>query len=186
VNACRGGAPLIEPCALAALVGRIGGVAGEAASSVWITRAARLEDARAGDLAPFVRPGLAFAARAALERGAALLCDETLARLVGSPPGKVWIHPRPAWGLASVLDFCAPPVAPPVIGEGTVLGPHVVLEPGVVIGARVVVGAGTVIGRPGFGWVEGPDGLLRAMPQLGGVSRPSTPARSRRPSSDAA
>ena len=31
------------------------------------------------------------------------------------------------------------------------------------------VEAGSVIGRPGFGWAAGPDGAVRAIPQLGGV-----------------
>lgn len=37
------------------------------------------------------------------------------------------------------------------------------------IGARVRIGHCTVIGRPGFGWATGPNGAVRAIPQLGGV-----------------
>jgi UDP-3-O-[3-hydroxymyristoyl] glucosamine N-acyltransferase len=55
------------------------------------------------------------------------------------------------------------------IGEGSSVGPNAVIYGGSVIGARVSVGAGAVIGRPGFGWVTGPNGRLRRMPQRGGV-----------------
>lgn len=71
------------------------------------------------------------------------------------------------------------------IGDRTVIGPNVVIGPGVsigedceiraaasvmcaIIGARTVVLSGARIGEPGFGFAEGPTGLVR-IPQLGRV-----------------
>jgi len=56
-----------------------------------------------------------------------------------------------------------------VIGAHSQIGPNAVIYDGAYLGARVSVGACSVVGRPGFGWVEGPDGQLRRIPQLGGV-----------------
>jgi UDP-3-O-[3-hydroxymyristoyl] glucosamine N-acyltransferase len=56
-----------------------------------------------------------------------------------------------------------------VIGDGVSLAPHVHLYPGVTIGNNVRIGTGSVVGQPGFGWVQSPQGELRAMPHVGGV-----------------
>lgn len=55
------------------------------------------------------------------------------------------------------------------VGRGCCIGPHAVVYGNVVLGAHVSIGAGAIIGRPGFGWVSGPGGDLRRMPQPGGV-----------------
>ena len=71
------------------------------------------------------------------------------------------------------------------IGDGAVIGPGAIIGPGVVIGAECVVSpravvtfaivgartrilAGAVIGEAGFGFVLGPEGMVR-LPQLGRV-----------------
>ncbi len=71
------------------------------------------------------------------------------------------------------------------IGEGAEIGPHAYIGPGVVIGAGAKIGAGVTIshaligegvkilpgariGQSGFGFVAGPDGLIK-VPQLGRV-----------------
>jgi UDP-3-O-[3-hydroxymyristoyl] glucosamine N-acyltransferase len=111
---------------------------------------------------------IAHAVEAAM-RGALLLVD---ARLVAKGPlaeVPAWVHEHPAWAMARVLDACDTPNTPASYGDGCVLGERVVLAPRVVIGNRVRIDAGSVIGRPGFGWATGPDGSVRAIPQLGGV-----------------
>jgi len=71
--------------------------------------------------------------------------------------------------MAHALDLCSVHPSEPVVGEGTTLGLHAVIHPGVVLGKNVTIGAHAVIGHPGFGWAWGPDGSVRAVPQLGGV-----------------
>lgn len=117
-----------------------------------------------------------------------VLCSAELgARL---PAGNRWQHEHPEWVLAELLDAAQaaadePPAAAidssaelgsgavvlpgASVGPGSSVGPNAVVYGNVAIGARVSIGAGAVIGRPGFGWVTGPDGRLRRMPQLGGV-----------------
>lgn len=122
---------------------------------------------------------------AASASNAVLLCKPELGGRVGA--GRRWLHPHAEWVLAELLDQAPPPEAGSgvarsaqispgavvlpgaTIGEGSSVGPNAVIYGGSVIGARVSVGAGAVIGRPGFGWVTGPDGRLRRMPQRGGV-----------------
>ena len=55
------------------------------------------------------------------------------------------------------------------VGAGSCIGPNAVIYGGAQIGRRVSIGPLAVIGRPGFGWVTGPEGRVRRMPQLGGV-----------------
>ncbi len=102
------------------------------------------------------------------------------------PEGRRWVHPQAAWVLAQLLVECSPPTSSELdptasaartavihpgvqIGAGSVIEEHAVLYGGVRIGARVRIGAGSVLGRPGFGWVKGPEGRLERMPQPGGV-----------------
>jgi UDP-3-O-[3-hydroxymyristoyl] glucosamine N-acyltransferase len=118
-----------------------------------------------GDLAPLFRADRMADARAAVERGAALLIAAPLA--LRAPRG--WVHAHASWAMAALLDTCTTQLPPPRAGEGVTLGEGVVLHPGVILGDRVKVGANTVIGHPGFGWATGPDGTVRAVPQLGGV-----------------
>lgn len=117
---------------------------------------------------------------------AVVLCRPELAGRLAT--GRRWVHPHAEWVLAELLDDApaAPSssvIAPTAqispgatvlpgarIGASSTVGPGAVIYGGVVIGERVSVGAGAVIGRPGFGWVTGPDGRTRRMPQRGGVS----------------
>lgn len=104
---------------------------------------------------------------------------------------RAWLHPHPSWVVARLL-LALPPleslsaadaggptrsagVHPSAVVHASVtLHPSVVVEAGavvfprVVVGQRVVIGAGSVVGRPGFGWAQGPDGMIR-IPQLAGV-----------------
>lgn len=161
-------AVLVAGTSLAALVERLGGAlpSGERGlEERRIVRAAPLEEAGEGDLAPLLRASRLEAAQAASARGATLLVAADLA--TRAPAG--WRHAHAAWALAHVLDTSSSPLPPPIVGEGSSLGPGVVLHPGVVVGRNVRVGPNAVVGGPGFGWATGPDGATRAVPQLGGV-----------------
>lgn len=159
---------LARPCTLGDLVLRHGGAlrgAGEAE----VSRVATLGEAGEGDLTPLLSAKYVALAGAARARGALVLVDGELAGDARAARVAAWVHPQGSWALAGVLDACAPNDAPPVMGEGCVVEANAVVAPGVVLGKRVVIGAGSVIGRPGFGWAAGPDGHVRAIPQLGGV-----------------
>jgi UDP-3-O-[3-hydroxymyristoyl] glucosamine N-acyltransferase len=108
------------------------------------------------------------AAGEAASRGAALLVDAAIVDRVGRA-GASWVHEYATWAMAGVLDGAEVPDVPAVVGAGCSIAPSAVLGPRVVLGARVVVGDGAVIGHPGFGWAHGPDGRVRAVPQLAGV-----------------
>ncbi len=54
------------------------------------------------------------------------------------------------------------------LGAGCTLYPHVTLREGCVLGAGVILHAGAVVGSDGFGYVPGPDGLVK-IPQVGSV-----------------
>jgi UDP-3-O-[3-hydroxymyristoyl] glucosamine N-acyltransferase len=129
---------------------------------------ATIETAAHGDLAPFLSARFAKEAEAAAARGATLLVASELTSRLGRG-ATAWTHDYAAWALAHVLDRCLVDDALPAVGAGTKRGEHVVLERRVVVGKRVTIGHGSVIGNPGFGWAFGPDGAVRAMPQLGGV-----------------
>ncbi len=167
---------------LAALSARLGGsVATEASTSapggapatgadVAPTHLVPVHLAIAGDLAPLLASRFVKAARAAAERGAALLVDATLARELGPVDGgRAWVHPHGTWALAALLDTALVDDTPAVVDPSSRIAPTAVLGPRVVVGARVTIGAGAVIGHPGFGWAFGPGGQLRPVPQLGGV-----------------
>jgi UDP-3-O-[3-hydroxymyristoyl] glucosamine N-acyltransferase len=152
------------------LASRFGGgcAPGGRGDEAWVERVAPVEVAGEGDLAPLLSSRYARAAEAALERGASLLADASLAPRLPSG-SRVWTHAHAAWALASVLDEHAEEATAPVVGEGAAIAPNVTLCPRVVLGKNVTIGAGAVIGAPGFGWATGPDGSLRRVPQLGGV-----------------
>ncbi len=133
-----------------------------------LTRVTTIEAAAEGDLAPFLAARFTKQAEAAAARGATLLVASELAPRVARG-ATAWVHDYAAWALAHVLDGCLVDDALPTVGAGTKHGEHVVFERRVVVGKRVTIGHGSVIGAPGFGWAFGPDGAVRAMPQLGGV-----------------
>jgi len=56
-----------------------------------------------------------------------------------------------------------------VLGEGSILFPGVVLYKGTKVGRRVRIHSNTVIGSDGFGYVADEAGVLRKIPQKGGV-----------------
>ncbi|MBX3125500.1 MAG: UDP-3-O-(3-hydroxymyristoyl)glucosamine N-acyltransferase [Polyangiaceae bacterium] len=112
------------------------------------------------------------------------LCTPELAGRL--PTGRRLSHGHAAWALARLLAGAAPAAAGRVhpsarvaatavvepgvgVGEDARIEAGAVIYAGVTLGARVRIGAGAVIGRPGFGWVEGPDGQRERMPQPGGV-----------------
>ena len=152
---------------LEALAVRLGGrVVAGASRAPW--RIAPVGAAAEGDLAPVLASRFVKAARAAAGRGAALLVDASVASaLVGAEAS--WVHEHAAWALAGLLEDALVPDAPPIVGEGSRVAPTAILGPRVVLGARVTLGAGAVVGHPGFGWAFGPEGAIRALPQLGGV-----------------
>ncbi len=125
-----------------------------------------------GDLAPLLRRGLVAEARAALVRGATVLAAADLAALLPSTAaaGVVWSHPHAAWAMACVLEqYADAPETPVAFGENASVGAHAVFGPRVIVGARVTIGPSSVIGEPGFGWADGPGGVRKRIPQLGGV-----------------
>lgn len=152
---------------LGALAARLGGqVLGSASTSPRYLRPVGV--AGAGDLAPVLSSRYLKAALLASGRGAALLVEASLATAVQESRPR-WVHEHAIWALACVLDDALVPDTPALVGEGTRVAPTAVLGPRVVLGARVTVGAGAVVGHPGFGWAHGPGGVVRAVPQLGGV-----------------
>jgi UDP-3-O-[3-hydroxymyristoyl] glucosamine N-acyltransferase len=125
--------------------------------------------AGAGDLTVLLNARYVDDAISAVGRGAMLLVDESLAvrEAVSALPG--WFHPQASWAMAELLDLADAPANDPVVGADCRIGPGVHLLPRVQIGARVTIAPGAVIGAPGFGWLTGPDGKSREIPQLGGV-----------------
>ena len=170
-NAAWDGVVRLRIAPLRALAARHGGmvVSGEAYAPARIVPPSA---ATAGDLAPVLSARNTDAAREAASRGAALLVDPVIGgrlECVRRQTGAVWLHPHATWAMAALLDEAIVAHAPALVGEGSAVAPTAVLGPRVVLGKGVVVGAGTVIGHPGFGWTTGPDGAVRAVPQLGGV-----------------
>lgn len=125
------------------------------------------ETAEKGALAPLLAPRYVAAARAAVERGAVLLIDASLAEQHPELPG--WVHPYAGYALAELLTYADCPNEPPRVGPGSECDPSALLAPRVVVGRRVSIGAYSVIGQPGFGFVPSPSGELRRLPHLGGV-----------------
>jgi UDP-3-O-[3-hydroxymyristoyl] glucosamine N-acyltransferase len=131
-------------------------------------RIAPIGVAGSGDLAPLLAARFVKSAREAVQRGAALLVDASLAGTVTQAPA-LWVHEHATWAMAALLDEAIVPDVPAVVGPGCVIAPTAILGPRVVVGARVTIGPGAVIGHPGFGWAFGAAGAVRPVPQLGGV-----------------
>lgn len=121
-----------------------------------------------GAVAVTARPRLAFALTAGRLHRA-----RRPGKALSKPPLDADIHP------AAFVDETAD------IAAGASIGPHVYIGPGVVIGAGAEIGAGAGIthavigkgvrilpgariGQPGFGFIEGPGGIVE-VPQLGRV-----------------
>lgn len=129
---------------------------------------ASIDLASEGDLAPLLSPRFAAAARAAIERGAALLVDSAAAGSMGGAPA-AWQHDHAKWALAALLAEVRVEDAGAVWGADCTIAPSAVLGPRVVLGDRVVIGPGCVIGYSGFGWALGPGDAVCPIPQLAGV-----------------
>jgi UDP-3-O-[3-hydroxymyristoyl] glucosamine N-acyltransferase len=189
------GVPLVRASSLDEISARLGGVVDEDARQRIVVRVVSPPDARdATDLVVLTHPRfLPLAERAT----GVVLCSQSLASRL--PAGSRWQHSHAEWALAELLDWIANPKveAPPVrsalvdpaanvasdvavgagaviqagavVGSGSVIGENAVVCRGARLGQRVTVGPLAVIGRPGFGWVRGPSGETRRMPQLGGV-----------------
>jgi UDP-3-O-[3-hydroxymyristoyl] glucosamine N-acyltransferase len=190
----RRGIALPEPERVADLVERLGGDVDPGAAGTCIERIVTPGQASAAE--ELVVLSSARQSAAAARAPGVVLCRSDLAARV--PAGRRWLHPQPMWVVAALLSSLSGPdaisgrhetarvepgaeLAPDVelgagavvragarIGRGSRIGENAVIYGRVEIGQRVVVGALAVIGRSGFGWVEGPDGLVR-VPQLGGV-----------------
>jgi UDP-3-O-[3-hydroxymyristoyl] glucosamine N-acyltransferase len=159
----------LTPRSIAELADQYGGRIRSGAAGI-VRRLVPVRQAERGDLAPLLHARYAGDAVRAAERGALVLVDEAvLERRADVARLPSWVHPHAGWALAEVLGSVDVAAPPPVIGEGCRIGPGVQLMPGVRLGARVTIDAGAVIGSPGFGWVTGPDGRPRAVPQKGGV-----------------
>ncbi|HEX7664400.1 MAG TPA: hypothetical protein VF407_07820, partial [Polyangiaceae bacterium] len=148
------------------LAARFGGETNPAENKP-LGRIVPIETAAAGDLAPLTHPRFASFALPALDRGASLLVDASLADRVDRTRA-IWIAPNASLVLAKLLASCPIEDVAPVVDPSAKIGPHVVLHPRVVIGKNVTIGAHAVIGNPGFGWAFGSEGAV-AIPQLGGV-----------------
>ena len=167
------GVPL-APRALGDLAARHGGEIrnGDGSSNVksfTIRRLVPITRAAAGDLTVLLHARYIDDAARAVSRGAAILVDEAFAARPDVALLPAWVHPHAAWTLATLLDTADAPLDEPVIGEGCKIGPGVHLAPRVKLGARVTIAPGAIIGAPGFGFLTGPYGSTRDMPQLGGV-----------------
>lgn len=126
-----------------------------------------------GAIAATAAPRLAFARLAArlhsdrrLDIGAGISPSATVAE-------SARIHETAVIGAGADIAERCDIGANAVIGPGVVLGPDCAVGPNAVIshaivGARCAFLAGAVIGDAGFGFVPGPEGLVR-MPQLGRV-----------------
>jgi UDP-3-O-[3-hydroxymyristoyl] glucosamine N-acyltransferase len=189
------GVPLAEPQSLEDLATRFGGEVDEDARLRIVMRVVSPRDARdATDLVVVTNTRWVELARNVT---GVLLCSERLASRL--PKGLRWRHSHAEWALSELLlafaardgdtlpvrDAIVSPRAQvasdvavgagaviqsgAVVGSGSRIGENAVVFGGVRIGQRVIVGPLAVIGRPGFGWVEGPDGRTSRMPQLGGV-----------------
>jgi len=161
------GVPL-APRPLENLAQRHGGALRNGAKGV-VRRLVPVQRANAGDLTVLLHARYVEDAIRATTRGALLLIDEALTKRgdVAGLPG--WFHPHAAWAMAELLDVGDVSMDQPVVGSDCRIGPGVHLLPRVVIGSRVTIGPGAVIGAAGFGFVTGPDGKTREIPQLGGV-----------------
>ncbi len=118
-----------------------------------------------------------------IETAAAKLVYAAIAGRLHAP--RLDTGPDPVIGAGAELHPTAVIGAGAEIGERCVLGANVVIGPGVKIGADCIIGAaasvhfsilgdrvrllaGARLGEDGFGFVEGPDGVVR-LPQLGRV-----------------
>ena len=182
------------PRSLAELIASLGGEADDPLASITTITALATPGSTHDEhtLIPLLRAGYLAAAHSAC--GVVLTTPSLGARL---PPGRRWLHPDPTAVLAALLGPAPRPAderhlalidpaarvaasacigagavlrAGVTVGEDVVVEARVVLEAGVELQARSRVGAGSILGRPGFGWLPGPDGSpSRRLAHPGGV-----------------
>lgn len=188
---------LSAPLCLGDLAERLGGKLDPGLASQKIHALSAPEELNeAGCLVPVFRPRSLRDLKSPPPDGTVFLVLPSLAERL--PPGRRWHHEAPPEVLASLLEEGSrgeefpderalaqidpgASLAPSArigagavvrsgawVGEGVILEPRVILFGGVVLEAGVRVGAGSVLGRPGFGWLPGPQGTRR-MPHRGGV-----------------
>jgi UDP-3-O-[3-hydroxymyristoyl] glucosamine N-acyltransferase len=178
------GLTLPEPISIGALARQFGCAVDARLEAVVVRRIVEPSPDATEDALVFVAN-----ARAAIASPAVAICaPEHRERLASE---RCVLHEKPLWVLASLLhdvetraealpgpaqiDPSAELRSGAVVQPGAVVGPGCVIEENAVIyrgarlGRNVRVGAGAVIGRPGFGFVLGPAGAAKRMPQLGGV-----------------
>ncbi len=178
------GVTLPEPICIGALARQFGCSVDTQLEEVVVRRIVEPGEDAAADALVFVAN-----ARAAIASPAVAICaPEHRVRLRSE---RFLLHEKPLWVLASLLhdvetrndeppdpawvDPSAKVRSNAVVQPGARVGPGCVVEENAVIyrgtqlGRNVHVGAGAVIGRPGFGFVLGPGGAAKRMPQLGGV-----------------
>ncbi len=158
----------IAPRSLEDLAARHGGTLRNGAAGT-IRHLTPVAVAASGDLAPLFASRTLHEAHAALQRGAVLLVDQSLAEHNDMAGWPAWVHPYAAWALAELLDVCDSPPQEPLVDPSCQVGVGALLLPRVRVGARVVVMPGAVIGAPGFALAKGPGGTVRDVPHLGGV-----------------
>lgn len=192
------GIALAEPRTLAELAELYGGTVRGDAGRRLVQRVVAADDeegVRDARALTFVAKGRYV--DAALAGSAAILCTPTLAARL--PTERSWVHEHCSFALAALLDapesrpFAGAGPSACFVASGARVADDAQLAPGVVVaatariesGARIEpnsviydnvhigrdasIGACSVIGRPGFGWVTGPGGVVRRMPQRAGV-----------------
>ena len=164
-------------CTLGALVDQHGGSLDDALDrSLIVRRVGPSDRAGAFELAPVLH---ARGVARCITSANVLLVAKTIAGEL--PIGRRWVHPDAEAVLATLLgppDEPAFDLVPPgvrighgvFVERGVILGPNAVIYPGVRIGRDAIIGAGCVVGRPGFGFVDRPEGAppLR-LPHRAGV-----------------
>lgn len=162
----------LAPTPLVDLIGRFGGRHvldsrdSPPARECVISGLSALDLPRPGVLVPLLRVDYVHLAPSALAAGAIVLVSDALsARVRGLT---VWLHPEPRRVLAELAQEATVEDTSGPRGEGCDVAPTAVVFPRVRIGKNVRIGPHAVIGAPGFGFREGPSGLVH-VPQLGGV-----------------
>jgi UDP-3-O-[3-hydroxymyristoyl] glucosamine N-acyltransferase len=177
-----------------ALVERYGGTCDDALKALRVGRVVTPGEAGAGDLVVLTKGQAVFRH---LE-GSVWICSPECAEQVPAPlrwrhAHAMWVVAHLLASAAEELLAWPTEAPPPLVARGATVASDVLIEPGAIVlsgarigsgsrigpgavvhsrvalGERVIVGANSVIGRPGFGFVNGPNGEVVRIPHLGGV-----------------